>query len=326
MKYDITPSEIFQLHRGILKEGGLAILETGTDSSLFEESVDEVFRIHNISSKQELLTFTFMLNTFGKHTLVEPLLVKGYKLGLLTKDDLTALYLSQSKEARTTKPFITLQNLWDIPFKAIHEMAKSECTSPSLVFTKEELLLLANRVVSVHISDLNLIFKNWFYRIDGPLPLERRFLLYWFKLTMDQSYEPEGKVASLIAIALFNTYPEEIDQGAIINKIHTLAYTDPSSHGIYRYCSLSFAIAGNDVQMRRKAIDSYVNFIITILERQTLEFGIDFAIDMFLEEPEIPKEEKRIALTKIHNLCRQKIKDYNHLIVKTQDVLNNHPS
>ena len=97
-----------------------------------------------------------------------------------------------------------------------------------------------------------MFFQNWFYHSSDVIPFSKKFLLYWFNYEGYDAHAPSGKIASLIAIALFKSYPEDITQDEVLQKMKMLAERDPESHGIYRYCALSFQIAGSDVSQRKK--------------------------------------------------------------------------
>ncbi len=310
------------LFTGVLENGGLEMLQTKKSLFMLSDSTEELFAKHHITSTRNLLSFVFMMHMFGDPAFTVPLLTEGYKRGLLQKSDLITLYLSQSEDARVDKPLVTLSDIWNMPYQAFLKANNEDCMSLTTWFSKEEIVAVANQVITICSSDVYMFFQNWFYNSNGNVPLSKEFLLYWFNYPANDSSSPSGKIASLIAIALFRTHPTCIAQEEVIKKMQDLAGRDPESHGIYRYCALSFQIAGSDVLQRNKAIEGWVNAIIKMIWVSKHAFsGPEFALEIFLEDTGISKEEKAQALVKIHKACQEKASVYTNIIKVTKEKL-----
>ena len=316
-------SNLPSLFSEILEVGGLRMLHTNENIFMNSESVEELFKRHSITTTKTFFGLLFAMNTFGEQSLVEPLLVEGYKRGLLKKEDLVLLYLSQSESVRAQMhPLLTLKELWGIPHKATLDTYKVKDAAPSIPrFSKEEIIALANQVVHVHSSDIEMFFQGWFYRRDEPFPFTKEFLTHWFNYNWYEVYRPDGKIESLIAIALFQTYPECITQNEVTEKMYELSERDPTSHGIHRYCSLSFWMAGEDTEKRQKAIDGYVESIIMMIQKSVMAHDAQFAIELLLEEPGITKAEKVAAVGRIQKVCNVKARTYTDIVIFTTQEL-----
>jgi hypothetical protein len=310
------------LFTGVLENGGLEMLQTQESLFMLSDSVEELFTKHQITSTKSLLSLVFMMHTFGDSAFTVPLLTEGYKRGILQKNDLITLYLSQSEDARVNKPLVTLSDIWNMPYQAFPKAKDEDSTSLTSWFSKEEIVAMANRVVTIFRGDVDMFFQNWFYYSNDIVPFSKEFLLYWFNYEGYGTYAPSGKIASLIAIALFRAYPEDITQDAVLEKMSMLAERDPESHGIYRYCALAFQIAGSDVLQRNKAIDGWVNAIIRMIWVSKHAFSRpEFALELFLDDTGISKDEKAQALVKIHKACQEKASVYTNIIEVTKEQL-----
>lgn len=310
MPTEHTSRNLPALLDGILPTGGLQILDDGDINPLgeYDYQAENIFARLNITTTKQLISATLLVHSLQDYRSSGYLLAEGMKRGLLSKQDLATMYLWQSESVRLYSPLLTLDNLWQIPHRAFPR-AHDDTTPLSAGFTREDIIALAERVQEIAHSDLTMFFQQWFYRSEKPFPFSKEFMLRYYK--NKERREIDGKIESLIAIALSYTYPEELKFEEIKEKMLELARHDPDSHGIYRYLGLIFWVAGNNQKKRKLAIAAYTELVITMVNKSLRYFpGPSFAVEMFMEEPGIPAEEKIEGLKAINGALREKAKVY----------------
>jgi hypothetical protein len=321
MANEHNPENLPALLDGIMAEGGLKIFggdDTNPLGSYFQQAED-IFDRMSIMNAKQLISAILLVHSLDDARTVGFLLAEGMKRGLLHKGDLATMYLWQSESTRTLKPLLTLDDLWQIPHRAFPRRHDDQ-TPLAAGFTREEIIALAERVKEIHQSDITTFFQQWFYRSNKPLPFSKEFLLRYYD---DRGWNrPSGKLAALVAIALFNTYPECVTMSDIKERMLNLAERNPESHGIFRYLSLMFCIAGEDEEKRKFAIDAYVELAITIVRKSVSYFpGPSMAIEFFLGESGITASEKKAGMRKIHKACKEKAQVYADIIKATREQL-----
>lgn len=198
-----------------------------------------------------------------------------------------------------------------------------ESIVPVQWITKEEMLALANQVISVSHQDLYTIFQQWFYRSSEEIPLSKEFFVYWWKVTGDSVNDVDGKIASLLAIAFQNKYPEEVSLDETIKRFTSLSHRRPESHGVFRYLSLCFLIAGENKAHKQKVIDIWVRQIEDMIcGGKSLYRGAQLSIEFFISEKNISESVKAKALKKINRTAKSVAKSYTNLVADAQKFVD----
>ncbi len=321
MANEHNPGNLPALLEGVWATGGLKVFGN-EEENLFGDyflETEATFERLSITTAKQLISTILLMHSLDDSRAVGYLLSEGMKRGLLHKQDLVTMYLWQSESARLHHPLLTLDDLWQIPYRAFPRKHDDQ-TPLAAAFTQEEIISLAERVKEIHPNDITTFFQQWFYRSNKPLPFSKEFLLRYYD---NRGWNrPSEKLASLVAIALFNTYPECLTLPDIKERMINLAERNPESHGIFRYLSLMFCVAGKDEEKRKYTIDTYVELVITMVKRSVSYFpGPSMAIEFFLEEPGITKAEKKDGIQKIHKACKEKAAVYTDIIKTTRKQL-----
>ena len=309
-------TSLISFEGNLVDSNGITKMLTFPDLNIFsfDESVEKFFEDNAIKNTQGLMNIILLMYAFGNSSDIQYLLIEGYKRGLLNKGSLLTLYRLQTKENRERNPFITLTMLWNIPTQAFQKNSKSELV-PALVFSREEILLIAEQTISLSYADLDLFFKYWFYQSNTPIPLSKKFFEYWFSETGNMFCRIDGKIASLIAIAYHQTHPEMITLEEVLTRFKHLSNHKPESHGSIRYLSLAFEIAGEDIVKRRLVLDTWIQAIIRmIVGGKSLFQGAQLSIEMLLREKNITPEEKSTAVKQLQRVADSTAESYSNLI------------
>ncbi|MEN9337812.1 MAG: hypothetical protein RIQ41_126 [Candidatus Parcubacteria bacterium] len=306
-----------------LPKGGLAALHSDSDDPLgnYGDNAEAIFLQNNITTFNGLVGLVLMMTRFGDKAVTLWLFAEGWRRGIVTKEQLAQLYLSQDLYVRIgPHPILKLDDMWQIPVRAQHRSTGKEHTL-AIGFTQEEIIGLANQVLDIHPSDVGIFFGQWFYNSNKPLPFSKEFLLNYYDHRGYSAYKPSGKLGALIAIALFNTYPGEVSEDDVLNQARSLAYIEPESHGIFRYISLAFAVAGDDERKRKRVIDGWVDIISTLIHQSNSSLRVELAVEMFVHDKSLPQKEKVVGLQKITDSLRAKASGYLTLARKVRKVL-----
>ncbi len=316
-----NPNNLPAVFSGFLPHGGLAALHVGdTDNPLGDigDDAENLFLHHKIETFGQLVGLAFMLKMVGDDHLVVRIWAEGWKRGLVDKEKLVNLYLSQDKYVRIgRRPIMTLEDMWNIPHYAQHRTVK-DTHALAVGFIQDEVIQLANRVLYINPSDVALMIGGWFYQSNKPLPFSKEFLLTYYKYKDYEAYRPSGKYGALFAIALYNTYPECVELQDVIEEATNLAQSDPDSHGIFRYLGLAFTIAGSDKKKWAIAYEAYVKIITNVIYHTTWAFRAEFVIEMFMGDRGIPDKEKAEGLAKINEALRSKARNYLEVATKVR--------
>ena len=316
-----SSSNLPALLQNIGQRGGLSLFES--DAFDLRDDAEEVLKNCNVTNTEQLMSVVLMVHAFGNASQVEFLLILGLKRGFLTKEDITNLYLMQNESTRLYGPILTFSKMERISQFAFPRPRGEENIVPVNWITKDEMLALANRVISVSRNDLYTIFQQWFYRSDEEIPLSKEFFAYWWKTTGDWTSDVDGKIASLLAIAYQKKYPEEVSLEATIDRFIRLSRHHPESHGIFRYLSLCFWIAGEDEGCKQKVVDAWTQQIEDMIcGGKSLFRGAQMSIEFFIRERNISEEMKAAALLKINRTAVGVAKSYTNLVADSQKFVD----
>lgn len=281
----------------LLPGGGLAFLE-GSDDFLDEDWQRNVVPRLQFQNKQQMLLTLIALSPLLTHhrwcAVVEALV----KRGDVGKEELLFLYRSQSPDVRVRSPYITLKDMWAI--------------GGDTLFTKEDLVSLAEEIITIDVDDINFFLGGggMFYRSANPF--SSTFLSHWYKETK-HFFAGSGKLASLIALALYEKNPHEVQFDSIEKKVTELARRNPGDHGISRYVGLLYMIARDEKDRFRQALLSKrIHTTLASIVVETLRSGssmsfyeAELLMRYFLEGEDIPKEDTQKILIIVQHECDQ---------------------
>jgi hypothetical protein len=311
------PENLPAIFSGFLPHGGLAALNPdGIDNPLGDigDNAENLFLRHKVETFGQLVGLAFMLKMVGDDHLTVRVWAEGWKRGLVNKEKLVSLYLSQDKYVRIgRRPIMTLREMWEIPQYAKHRTTNDVVHPLTAGFTQDEVIALANRVLYINPSDVAMMIGGWFYQSNKALPFGKEFLLTYYKYKDYEGYRPDGKYGALFAIALYHTYPECVDLEDVLEEATNLARSDPESHGIFRYLGLAFTIAGSDKKKWRMAYEGFLEIITSIIFNTHWAFRAEFVIGIFTGDQSIPDKEKSEGLVKIDEALRSKARSYLEL-------------
>lgn len=281
----------------LLPGGGLAFLEGGDDFLDEDWQKNVVPRLRFQNKQQMLLTLIalFPLLTHHRWCAVLGALVER---GDVEKEDLFFLYRSQSPDVRVHSPYITLKDMWAI--------------GADTLLTKEDLVALAEEVVTIDVDDVNFFLGGggMFYRSANPF--SNTFLKHWYKETK-RFFAGSGKLASLIALALYEKNPNEVRFDSIEEKVVELARRSPGDHGISRYVGLLYMIAQDEKDgfkqaLLKKRIHTTIAAIVVESLRSASSMSFyegELLLTYFLEGDDIPKEDKQKIRIIVQHECDQ---------------------
>lgn len=300
--------------------GGLLLY---ADCFNLRDEADILIERNGVKTRDQLLTLIMLMRSFGNKATIKHLLVAGVKRHLFKKEDLITIYKMQTQGARTRGALITLTDIWGIPTLAFPRKGEQE-KLPMNWFSQEDIIRLAEETLEVNHVDLVLFFQHWFYGSAHPLLLGKKFLEYWYKKTGEtHGGDIDGKIASLIAIALYNNHPEVIDLDGVLKRFEALSRRDPNSHGTYRYLGLAFDVAGKDKVKRKKVLEAWVNRIIEmIVGGASLFRGAQLSIELLIRERGIPEREKKELLQRIDKVAKETAEQYSKLVSDAQEMVD----
>lgn len=307
------------LSLALLPRGGLAFLKINTFE--IDESADKIFESCSIATTEQLMSVVLMVHTFGDKSLVPYLLTKGVQNGILTKQNLHTLYFVQNEEDRIYKPVITFEMMQRISQNAFQSDSQSNAVMSDWI-TRDEMITIANTIISVSHSDLYTIFQQWFYREESELPFSKEFFAYWYNESGKLFSKIDGKIASLIAIEYHKKFPNEVHLPDVIKRFVNLCRDQPDSHGAFRYLSLCFYIAGDNEDQKVLIVDAWVKSIIDMLyQGKSVFHGAQFSTEFFIEESCISTEAKKAGLEKIQKAAEDVAVSYKELVQKAQKAI-----
>lgn len=314
-------SKALSLLQNLQQHGGIKILES--DNFDLRDGAEKIFKNCKITNAEELMSVVLMVHAFGNSDHVVFLFEIGLRLGILTKTNLIQMYLMQSEAAHKYGPILTFEKMARISQFAFPIARGKENIVPVQWITKEEMLALANQVISISHQDLYTIFQQWFYRTEVEIPLSKEFFAYWWKVTGDSVNNVDGKIASLLAIAFQKKYPEEVSLDETIKRFASLSHRRPESHGVFRYLSLCFWIAGKNEAHKQKVTDVWVRQIEDMIRGgKSLYRGAQLSIEFFISEKNISESVKTKALKKINRTAKSVAKSYTNLVADAQKFVD----
>jgi len=284
----------------VLPEGGIALFED--THFCVRESAKEIWEKYHITTPESLLSLVLLLKNFTSRYVAHQFLTIGLQKGVITKEHLFTLYRMQNTDMRSNGSFITLEEIWDIHCSAFSGEDKEDKKSIQTLI-RDDIISVANHFMEINEGDVDFFFMRWFYRSEEPLPFTKEFFLHWYKRGGVSLNERSGKLASLIAIHLYNAYPECVELDEVIHRFLTLASADPSSHGIHRFGFLCFRIAGDDVKKRKKVFDAWATAIGNMLDESSWFFHGEFLLSIFLRLTDVTQEEKEALINIVDARC-----------------------
>jgi hypothetical protein len=202
----------------------------------------------------------------------------------------------------------------------------------SQVFDKDELLALANEVISISPHDVRMFMRHWFYREECMLSL--KFLSYWFDYTLDRFGDLDGKDQALLAISYYEKKSKSCFRGKrawrelffkqIQRKIETLAHKEPDSHGLPRYVSLLYWVAREIRQKeKQKGMENEISATISSMVIETIRpegrcsfYHGNFILSLYLEDPGIPEIHKKEIAERVRKACQVFASEYLRFVDK----------
>ncbi len=304
----------------ILPTGGIAAFQD--NSFLLDDNALEIFQRLKIENTEALMSVFMMTHSFHDKQVAEELLALGMNKGIIGKDELVTLYRMQTPEKREEHPLLTLEMLWNISHHSSGNKTDAPLHPNQYPFEKEDIVLLANEFIRIHQRDIWMFFGSWFYR-DTELPFSEAFLSYWYEKTGGPFPEVcDGKTASLIAIAFQRKYPMRVTLDDVTKRLIILSERNPHDHGIYRYCSLCFLIAGDDTGKRTKVLEAWVSSITCMIDHGNLSFGgANLSLEILLTTTDITDEEKNLATTEIDRHCKSRASELFWFVEITKNTI-----
>jgi hypothetical protein len=223
----VLPKEDLR-HSLVLPNGSLTSL-----THFFGEENDSLYAlVDSINEKENIFAYILYVFSLHSHSDFHMFLRHLIKVNKLQEKDMVSLYRLQPKETRLEGKFINLTLLLNI---------QESGENKKWIFSRDEFMALAQEFYDeICMTDIYTIFLLFFYRSSENFPFEKKFLLYHYKKAIHPHHDNyEGKLASLIAIATYNHFPEEVLLDDILKAAQSLAMYKPESHGIVRYLSLA---------------------------------------------------------------------------------------
>lgn len=230
----------------------------------------------------------------------------------ITKEEVITLYLLQSEDVRRESPYLTLSDMWGLYVGG----EKDDDVFPvrkngAQLFTQTEIVALAERVVSVSLSDVYMFFEQWFYRSECLL--STAFLEYWYKKGDERFTTLSGKLESLIVIALYERGEQKVTFQDVVKRLVALAKREPDSHGISRYIALLYVYVKKESDVKQKCLrnqevlDAIIETIVAALSPYTRGnvFHSQTLLHFYIEDPSIPEEDKEQILLRVQTKCNE---------------------
>lgn len=286
------------------KTGGLTALNSVTENSfdLSDYAID-IFKALKINSRESFWKNYPLVSISLKNNILIHFFTEGCKMGYCNFEDLKSLYLIQDKDKRDSHEAFTLKDLFSIAcwYPNSKEVNTNEAVTKN---HKQEILDLANQVISINACDMYLFFQQWFYRdssIGDAFSIE--FYEYWYSKTTGTFPDLTGKLGSLFMIAYQAKFPEKDIFSDLLETNEKLIRRDTTSHGIHRYFSLLYMIAGEDSEKMKK-ISPLWCLLIETLVRKGDTFHAEFSLEIVSRDVGIPKEQRDLICSEVIKSCR----------------------
>ena len=273
--------------------GGLIEIEA-LDGDLFgvnEPSVVKLLDKHNIKTRRDALTFLMIVKSLYASRMVTFLIGNLIYLRLINIDDVFDLYLSQAEKRMYNS--LTLEDIFQIHHR-VDDYRKKQNGEPEKnavsLDIRERIIAVANTVIEVSETDLQMFYEQWYYRTKGT-DLSPEFTKHWYDKASNYTDRNSGRLFSLIAIECHRVAPEHVDLDRILFIVDMLSSHAPDSHGIHRYLGLCFNIAAEDKKKNKKIYSAYTKIVARQITPTNYHHGI-FMYERFMDYEDVPAEAK----------------------------------
>ena len=313
--------------------GGGTSLSSGQDF-LLEDWARDIIKQQSFSSPSQWASWVLACRGLLTKSQFEYLLRELVAISFLGKNEVILLYRMQSPEVRTQSPYLTIEGMWKLHVGGI----TSDDIFPvrengSQLFTKEELLILANEYVTISPHDVRMFLRGWFYRDENLLSLP--FLTYWY--TSDSGYL-DGKDKALLAITYYEKKRKTLSKNKgtwrrvffreIQERVANLARSDPESHGLPGYISLLYALAQDTLtkakrrEMEEQIADIIAHMIIEAIrpEGRCSLYQTQTLLYFQLSDPMIPSADKKKILEKVNHACKEFASQYMSFVSGVEHI------
>lgn len=284
------------------KVGGLKALNSLEENIFCLYSyAEDIFKALKILDSQSFWKGYSLVSISLKREHLKYFLLTGWKMGYCDFKDLKSLYLIQNKEKRIGNDAFALEDLFSIT--CWNRDLKSKESLALVQDYKQEILDLANQVISINTCDMYLFFQQWFYRdssVGDAFSIE--FYEYWYSKTTGTFPDLTGKLGSLFMIAYQAKFPEKDIFSDLLETNKKLIRRDTTSHGIHRYFSLLYMMAGEDSEKIKKISPLWCLLIETLI-RKGDTFHAEFSLEIVLRDVGIPKEQRDLICSEVTKSC-----------------------
>lgn len=292
----------------LLPGGGLRRLEEDNNPLFVEnEDVENIWKKWNGQSGADVFRIFLLMCTFSDKHMGFALLEWALQKVIITPRDLFLIYRMQNKEIRTQRPLITLTDIWNISHRAFAEAEKNSNTIVAI--TKTDILTVIDEFVEVSHVDIYQVFMQWYYHAKDPIPLSEKFFAHWVG-KISHPFAIDGKLASLIAIGTYQTYPHLISLDIVLECFKNLARYDGESHGVHRFGFLAFHIAGDDEKLRARVVKAWSEALSGMLFGRASTYACEGLCEWFFKLTDVTIDEKRIVANLLVTSTREKMTEY----------------
>jgi hypothetical protein len=276
---------------------GLAVLDN-LPETLFDWCFDleepHTRQIALRTNRQNILPVLSMVNSLYGEWSLKGFIVLLIKEGKLEVEDLFYLYQNQPHEAKKQGIFLRLSSIRFI----LSHAEKFES------FGEKRLELLDDDPKGIYRGDIHDAVMDYGYGRHGTgekVP-KKETLSAWYQDT----WLLEGKAESLLAILLWENYPEAITLKEVGERAVSLCTRDSSSHGIHRYMALMHSM----VKTRSDKVffaDSLVRMAANLIYgSKDFGHGVPLILE-FINDALFGKESKIRRCKKIQEKARNEI-------------------
>ncbi len=246
--------------------------------------IANIVKILSTKTKRDALEFLIKLKSLYSSIAFMAFATEMWKLKIIDMQDLIDLYKLQDQ--KDGPQAITLNQIFQAAYSVNDNMDAEE--------VKGKLLVVANEVIQISLTDLSVLFENWFYYGRGSYGIEESFFSYWYSQYLYFEGNGSWRLRSIIAIEYYNLYPKKVTLESVLLRMEMLILNEPDSHGFHRYTSLAFSIAKKNKKRRQKVLDLFIENIIRKIEINSLLTAL-FDVEFILLEVSLtPLERKNI--------------------------------
>lgn len=236
----------------VLPGGGLALFSQFEYSFGDESSVQDLVQASRIKTAEQALFLVLLYSRMQEdqrgYNAVN--LVKEFlRLGIFVKEHVLHLYRMQSEHVRIHSPIFSFEVLAGLTHEEKH------------VLSFDDLVSLACEFKLINSQDVHHLMYR-FYDKENELPYE--LLKAWHDDCSTKKHPKmrlRGKEEALVALALYERKPEDVPLDEALERMRDMSRREPGSHGIPRYLSLCWHIAGEDQGKQERVIDEIAQII-----------------------------------------------------------------